>query len=350
MKPADSKLFPLQRDSGSPGPATGRRWAVVVVSWNNETLLNECLESVRAQTIGAERIQTILVDNASEDGSVQFVQARFPEVEVIEVGWNSGFSHANNVGIRHAFEDPSVAGVVMLNSDARLRPNWLETIVSFAETRPRGASFQSLTLDHANPSVIDSHHLYVGRSLHATQFDTGKPLDRDYATQRVFGVNAAAALYTRAFLEAQPFDNYLDETMGMYLEDVDLAARALVMGWESWFVAGTNATHIGSASSKKRSSGFALRQTWRNQPVMLLTNFPMRLLIRGIRGFLAHEIGAIRHLRATGQPELVAEIVRGRRDGLRLIPYALARRKRLRAHRILDPELLWSFMNEGTAL
>lgn len=327
-----------------------KRWAVVVVSWNNESLLKDCLDSIRAQTIDASRVKVILVDNASDDGSVEFVRRSYPEVHIIEVGWNSGFSHANNLGIRHAFTDPDIAGVVMLNSDARLSPSWMETIVSFAQTRPRAASFQSLTLDHVNPSVIDSHHLYVGRALHATQFGTGEPLDRCYATERVFGVNAAAALYTRAFLEAQPFDDYLDETMGMYLEDVDLAARALVMGWESWFVSGTNATHIGSASAKKRSSGFALRQTWRNQPVLLLTNFPLRLLVRGFRGFVGHEIGAVRHLRATGQPELVGEIMRGRREGLRLIPYALRRRRQLRRYRALDPELVWSFMNEGTAL
>ena len=329
---------------------TGHRWTVIVVCWNNEALLQDCLDSIRAQTIDSWNVQTILVDNASEDNSVAFVRSSYPEVEIIEVGWNSGFSHANNLGIRRAFQDPDVAGVVMLNSDARLSPNWFETIVSFAETRPHGASFQSLTLDHANQSVIDSHHLYVGRTLHATQFATGQPLDRTYSTQRIFGVNAAAALYTRSFLEAQPFDDYLDETMGMYLEDVDLAARALVMGWESWFVSGTYATHIGSASSKKRSSGFALRQTWRNQPVMLLTNFPYRLLLRGLRGFLSHELGAIRHLRAIGQPDLVGEILRGRRDGLRLIRYALRRRRRLRALRVLDPELLWNFMHEGTVL
>ncbi len=201
-------------------------WAIIVVCWNNETLLADCLNSIRAQTIGGDRIVTIMVDNDSSDDSVAFVRKNYPEVNLIEVGYNSGFSRANNLGIRHAFQDPRVAGVVMLNSDARLASNWLETITQFAATRPKVASLQSLTVDHANPSVIDSHHLYVTRALQATQFLTGTPIDRTYTTQRVFGVNAAAALYTRAFLEAQPFDDYLDETMGMYLEDVDLAARA----------------------------------------------------------------------------------------------------------------------------
>jgi GT2 family glycosyltransferase len=326
------------------------KWAIVVVCWNNESLLADCLDSVRTQTIPADRIRTIVVDNDSSDDSVAFVRKNYPEVELLEVGWNSGFSHANNVGIRNAFQDPDVAGIVLLNSDARLTPNWLETVTDFARSRPRGASFQSLTLDHTNESVIDSHHLYVTRALNATQWLTGTPVDRTYTSQRVFGVNAAAALYTRAFLEAQPFDDYLDETMGMYLEDVDLASRALVMGWENWFVGGTYATHIGSASTKKRSGGFALRQTWRNQPVMLLTNFPARVLIRGLFGFLQHERGAIRHLRINGQPELVRELVKGRRDAIALLPYALRRRRRLAPYRVIDADLLWELMKTGRGI
>jgi GT2 family glycosyltransferase len=326
------------------------KWAIVVVCWNNESLLADCLDSVRAQTVPGTRVYPIIVDNDSDDDSVAFVRKNYPEVEIIEVGWNSGFSHANNVGIRKAFEDPDVAGVVLLNSDARLAPDWLQTVTDFAGSRPLGASFQSLTLDHLNQSMIDSHHLYVTRALNATQWLTGTLVDRTYTSQRVFGVNAAAALYTRAFLEAQPFDDYLDETMGMYLEDVDLASRALVMGWENWFVGGTHATHIGSASTKKRSGGFALRQTWRNQPVMLLTNFPAQVLLKGLVGFLLHERGAIRHLRATGQPELVGEIMRGRYDSLRLIPYALRRRKRLAPHRVLDANFLWELMKTGSVI
>jgi GT2 family glycosyltransferase len=326
------------------------RVAVIVVCWNNRDLLLDCLESVRAQTIDREHIRVFVVDNGSTDDSVAFVKNTFPEVDVIEIGHNSGFSHANNVGIKRAFADPLVDGVVLLNSDARLSPEWLSTVLSFATTRPKGASFQSLTVDHTNPSVIDSHHLYVTRSLHATQFLTGTPIDRHYPTQRVFGVNAAAGFYTRRFLEAQPFPEYLDETMGMYLEDVDLAARALMMGWENWFVAGTTASHIGSASSKTRASGFSLRQTWRNQTVMLLSNFPSGVLLRGMIGLIQHEIGAIRHVRSIGQPELVREIMAGRREGLKLIGYALKRRKILRPHVAIDAELVWELMHNGTVL
>ena len=325
--------------------------AVIVVCWNNEALLEGCLQSVCAQTMESSMIVQIVVDNGSDDGSVALVRSRFPDAHIIEMGHNSGFSHANNVGIRHAFMDPLVDAVVLLNSDARFAPDWVAVLREFAATRPRGATFQALTLDHQDPTLVDSHHLYLSRSLHAMQFATGhRATDISAHTERVFGVNAAACLYTRAFLEAQPFDDYLDETMGMYLEDVDLATRALVMGWESWFVQGTRAYHMGSASAKKRASGFALRQTWRNQPVLLVSNLPWAVLGRGLWGLIGHEIGAVRHLRSSGQPELVGEIRRGRFEGFRLLPYALRRRRQLAPLRVVDADHLWELMRDGRAI
>ncbi len=83
---------------------------------------------------------------------------------------------------------------------------------------------------------------------------------------------------------------------------------------------------------------------------MLLTNFPLAVLRRGLGAFFTHELGAIRHLRATGQPELVGEILRGRRDGLKLIGYALRRRKILKPHRAVGSDLLWELMNNGTII
>jgi GT2 family glycosyltransferase len=336
--------------SGTGRTSRTSRVAVIVVCWNNRDVIDDCLASLRKQSIDADLLRVFVVDNDSSDGSADHVRTTYPEVQVIDIGWNSGFSHANNQGIRSAFSDPTVDSVVLLNSDARLEPDWIEVVLRFARTRPLGASFQSLTVAAGDHRIIDSHHLYIGTSLHAMQSGTECFVDREYQTCRVFGVNAAAALYTRAFLEAQPFPDYLDETMGMYLEDVDLAARALVMGWESWFVAGTRAYHIGSHSSKQRSGGFSLRQTWRNQPVLLVSNLPARVLLRGIRGLIGHEIGAVRHLMATGRPELVKDIAIGRLQGLKLLPYAWRRRRILRAYIGVDPEFIWELMVTGTPM
>ncbi len=322
--------------------------AVVVVCWNNGSIITDCLQSVVAQRYPADRLHTYVVDNGSTDGSQAIVVETMPNATLIELGWNSGFAIANNVGIRRARDNQRVSYVVLLNSDATLSRDWVSAMVSFAHSRPRGACFQSLTVDGLHPDRVDSRHLVVDQSLQASQNSYGQPVGAGHRTQRVFGVNAAAAMYSAAFLDAQPFADVLDEKMWMYLEDVDLSARALVMGWENWTVAGPVARHLGSASTKQRTSGFALRQTMRNQPILWLTNFPLRMVLCALPKVLRHDRGALNHLRATGQRDVIPQMLRGRLEGLLLIPYALARRRALRPHVRVPAEGLQVFMSTGT--
>jgi GT2 family glycosyltransferase len=322
--------------------------AVIVVGWNNHDLLPATLDSVSAQDYPAESLWTYVVDNGSTDESVNMLHRNYPWVQVIETGWNSGFAIANNVGIDRARSEHGVDYVVLVNSDATLDPNWVSTLVSFAETRPRGACFQAVTVDGRQPDRIDSTHLWVGADLQARQSGYGQPT-RPTPTRRVFGVNAAAALYSTRFFDAQPFDQVLDERMWMYLEDVDLSFRALVMGWENWTVTGTMAQHLGSASTSTRTSGFALRQTCRNQPILWITHLPLWTVVRSIPAILRHDRGAIRHLRVTGATDAIPALIKGRLSGLTQIPYALRRRATLRATtRLLDDDAIRPFMATGT--
>jgi GT2 family glycosyltransferase len=328
--------------------AESQRVAVVVVCWNNRQIIGECLASIRAQTFSSECIHTYVVDNGSDDGSVDFIKDSFPAASVIELGWNSGFAIANNVGIRRAMEEHDIDFVVLLNSDATLSADWVTSMVSFAVTRPRGACFQSLTVDGLQPDFVDSRHLFVNRDLQAAQADYAAPVGSGHRTQRVYGVNAAAAMYSTAFLMQQPFRDFLDEKMWMYLEDVDLSTRALVMGWENWTVDGARAFHLGSASTNTRVGGFALRQTMRNQPILWLTNFPYRTVWNALPGIVRHDWGTIRHLRFTEQVGVISQMLRGRMQGILLIPYALRRRKQLKPHIRLPREALDLFMRTGT--
>ncbi len=334
--------------SVAPGDTAHPHVAVVVVCWNNGSIIADCLQSVAAQRYPADHLHTYVVDNGSADASQTVVADTMPSATLIELGWNSGFAIANNIGIRRARGDHSLGYVVLLNSDATLSRDWVSAMVGFAGGRPRGACFQSLTVDGLQPDRVDSRHLVVNRSLQASQDSFGQPVGGGHRTQRVFGVNAAAAMYSAAFLDAQPFDDVLDERMGMYLEDVDLSARALVMGWENWTVAGPVARHLGSASTKQRTSGFALRQTMRNQPILWLTNFPIRMVLTALPKILRHDRGALNHLRAAGQRDVIPQMLRGRLEGLLLIPYAIRRRRVLRPHIRVPPEGLDVFMSTGT--
>jgi GT2 family glycosyltransferase len=107
----------------------------VIPNWNGERFLKVCLSSLREQSF--EDFETVLVDNASSDGSLQLVERDFPEVRVISMRENRGFSAAVNAGIE-ASEGKYVA---LLNNDTEVDPSWLESLVRAAERHPEAGLF-----------------------------------------------------------------------------------------------------------------------------------------------------------------------------------------------------------------
>lgn len=319
--------------------------AFVIVCWNNKDLLKECIDSIYSQTHSS--IKVILVDNGSKDDSVAYTRKIFPGVQVIEAGANFGFAKGNNIGIAAALSDPQVTYVALLNTDARLAPSWTEDIVMFAAKKPKGACFQGTTLDYYNHKVIDSTHIYVARNAQATQGNWREPYTIELGPRKVFGVNAAACLISRDFIMAQPFGNQLfDEAMFMYLEDVDLAARATMMGWDNYLVPRARAYHMGSASSGK-NPGYSLYMTFRNNSGMILKNFPIRTMLKLFWIMPRSDFDTIRHLRTARNKAASWRVIKGRLLGILLSPrYILKRRKLLRVRNI-DEEYLWQLMKSG---
>ena len=107
---------------------------VIVLNYNGRSHLEYCLPSLTATDY--PNYTLVLVDNASEDGSVEFTRARFPEVTIIENDVNLGWSAGNNVGIRHAL-DGDADYVVLQNNDTRVDPRWLRGAVEVCESNAR---------------------------------------------------------------------------------------------------------------------------------------------------------------------------------------------------------------------
>src|SRR2546423_4149423 len=112
--------------------------AVVVVNTDEGRFLPRTLQALREQTRPPRRV--IVVDNASTDGSPQMVRERFPEVEVLELGRNAGFSSANNEGARAA---EGCAWVATLNPDAFPEPGWLAALERAGAEHPACAALAS---------------------------------------------------------------------------------------------------------------------------------------------------------------------------------------------------------------
>lgn len=323
------------------------RVAFILVCWNNQDLLQECFESISAQ--GYKNHVTVMIDNGSKDQSVEYARNNFPWVDVCEAGTNLGFAKGNNTAIKYAIKKYNdIDYFVFLNTDARIKPDWLSVLVSFAQQKPQGALFQSITLDYYDHSVVDSTHVYVSRNGSGTQAGWRTPYLGDIGPKKVFGVNAAAAMISCKFIKAQPFSKLFDETMFMYLEDVDLSARATVMGWDNYIVPGTFAYHMGSASSGK-NPGFSLYMTYRNNIAMLTKNIPPRMLIKMSYGMFTADRHTIKHLRLIGQKESVKKLIKGRIVGAIRLPLYLPGIYKMRRYRkSVSSEYLWQMMKKGS--
>lgn len=97
--------------------------SIIIVSWNSENFLEDCINSIKHQTY--ENFEIILVDNVSKDNSVKIVQDNFPQVKIIANKDNVGFAEGNNIGIKNSNGDL----IALVNPDVILEKNWLEFLV-----------------------------------------------------------------------------------------------------------------------------------------------------------------------------------------------------------------------------
>jgi GT2 family glycosyltransferase len=324
-----------------------KKVAFIIVCWNNKALLDQCFESIHKQTY--KPIEVYVADNNSNDGSSEYIEKSYPNIKLIKLDRNYGFAKGNNMAIEAALKDQDVAYLALLNTDATIKDDWVEKLVKVAETKIKVATLQSLTLDYFQPGIIDSHHIYLSSNMQSIQALHGEPGDvNQFYTTEVFGVNAAAAIITRDFIEQQPFNKLFDESFYMYLEDVDVALRALIMGWKNYYVAGTVAYHMGSISSNKRSSRFSLYFTARNQLGMLIKNLPSGIF----RGYLFNFLKFDYHFRIVLKRDYPKEYYKayrkGRIVGIFRAPLYIFKRRRLQKQISIDSTFLKALMsNKG---
>ena len=191
---------------------------VIIPNWNGQHLLAPCLLALAAQT-NQDR-EVVLVDNGSQDGSVEWVRSRFPTVRLLAQERNLGFAAAINQGILAS----NSRYVVTLNNDTEPEPNWLAALVSAAENDPTVGMCASKMLFADRPGIINSTGICLDRAGIAWDRRGGEPDDgREIEPVEVFGPCGGAALYRRAMLDQI---GLFDEDFFAYLEDVDLAWRA----------------------------------------------------------------------------------------------------------------------------
>jgi GT2 family glycosyltransferase len=228
----------------------------VVLNWNGGDDTLAALESL----VG---VDTVCVDNGSDDGSPDAVAARFPSVELIRTGVNLGFSCGNNVGIRRALAR-GADWVLLLNNDAVADPGLPAALAAAAAERPDAGVLACKVFFADPPDVL----MYAGGRVNlrlgywGRQDGFGQRDDGRFDTLRdVDRATGAAMAVSRAAIERA---GLLDESLFAYAEDTEWCLRIREAGFGVVFVPDAKVWHVGSASTGGMRSPTSIYYDTRN--------------------------------------------------------------------------------------
>jgi GT2 family glycosyltransferase len=304
---------------------SGELASVIVPNWNGAHLIGGCLDSLRAQTHRA--IEVLVADGASRDGSADLIAERYPEVRLLRLDRNYGFTGNVNAGLRAARGDV----LALLNNDAKAEPAWLAELVSVLDAEPRVGSCASKILNHGEDSRIASAGDTLRRNGLAAQRGNGESDDGRFDQPgEVFAASGGAAAYRRAMLEDV---GLLDEAFVSYLEDVDLGLRAHLRGWRCRYVPTARVYHRVSATGGGELASFYVA---RNSIRLLARGFPTAVLEACWPLIVGAQLRRARDAARAWRGTAARATLRGQLAGLLNLPHALRTRRAIQARRRLS--------------
>lgn len=244
---------------------------VVVLNWCNEADTVACVESLllrhseeeRAQ----DRLQIVLVDNASPDGSGARLAERYPQLPFIQTGANLGYAGGNNAGICWALEH-GADWVLVLNNDTTCEPSMVGELLAAAERHPRAGALSpyiGLSADPATPWFAGGRLDYVrGLGVH-------ERFDEERACTFLSG---CCLMLRRSALDVV---GAFDAAYWCYGEDVDLCLRLSRAGYDLWYVPSARMAHRAPPVTAKPS---AMQIRWRDRNRRRLARLHFSLMQR----------------------------------------------------------------------
>lgn len=288
--------------------------SVIVLNYNGKHFLETCLTSLQKQTY--PNLEVILVDNASTDGSIEYVKEHFATIEVIENKKNQGFAKGNNIGVEVAKGEY----VLTLNNDTRADPSWVEELVKTAESDFSIGMCASKMLFMDRSDTINSAGINISRSGACWDRGLYAPSSSYTEPDEVFGPCAGAALYRRKMLDEV---GLFDEDFFIYMEDVDLAFRGRLAGWRCVYVPSAIVYHHHGGFGGI-DSDFTIYYGNRNIVWNAFKNFPTGILITSLPWIVGRNLVVIPYYTVRGHGKV---IIKSKIDAVKGLPKILKKRK-----------------------
>lgn len=327
---------------GSTGPAGGPSVDVVIVNWNGCRWLPGCLGALKRSTIP---VRIIVVDCASEDGSVRYVREAHPDVELVVCPENLGYAGGANAGLARS----TAPFVMVMNPDVILRPDHLAVLRDRFEADPAIGAAQGKLYripperfgsDTVGPmDILDSAGHIIRRDRMVIDRGQGERDGPEFSREcSVFSACGAALFLRRSMLEdVAPDGEYFDPTFFAYKEDIDLCWRARILGWDIRYIPEAVGWHVrgwagGRIRARSKLPLAARRHSWKNHYLLLIKNDGIGDLVRALPFVLAWEVARHAYV-LLREPRVYGAYL----DLVRLLPSAIRRRRDLFRRRRTHP-------------
>jgi len=323
-----------------------KKAAVIVINHNGRDHLQDCFQSLSEQNY--KDFQAYLLDNASTDGSREYIASAFPWVKTIALDKNYGFAGAYNI----AADKIDCEYLVFLNNDTRVAAGWLDELVAAVEKEPDIAIAGSKILFWDAPPTINS----AGQKITPAglSFDIGfgaKDREEFNAPKTTGSICGASLLIKKAvFQELRGFDkNYF-----IFCEDTDLCWKAWLAGYKTVYEPRSIVYHKFGSLMGKRESPARIFYIQRNSILTVIKNFGAMRMARSIALILCYTAVKLALFALQHKPGNIKALLKGTYGVFPLLPSTLARRRSIQKNRkipdkLLEREKLMAGFNESLA-
>lgn len=282
--------------------------SIVIVSWNVRALLEACLESIEAAQ-GDLKLEVIVVDSGSVDGSPDLVKLKFPWIKLIVNESNIGFPRGNNIGLERAIGEH----ILLLNPDTEVFEDALQMMVDYLELN-LSVGVVGPQLLNSDGTVQSSRRRFPSLAVGAVESTWIQPfvpdtyLDRFYFRDVADGAETDVDWLTGACLmvrrEVIEQVGLMDEAYFMYSEELDWCRRIKNDGWRIVYLPRARVVHhVGKSSEQavtERHINFqrAKLRYFRKYHgrtaagllrLILVLNYSWQLAIEATKGLLGHK-------------------------------------------------------------
>jgi GT2 family glycosyltransferase len=269
--------------------------SVIVLNYNGLQYMEDCFSSLSQLDYPEDRVELVLADNASSDGSVEYVRAHFPQVRVIQFDRNLGIS----IALNRAAEQVESEFVAFLNSDMKVTPHWLTGLVEALsdEMDTVCSSSKILNWDGNLMDFGGTLMLYLGHGR-ANGYHDPDLTAYDHVHYILAPCSGAMLIERKLFLDVGAFD----EHFSIYFDDVDLGWRLWILGYKVVYAPQSICYHVhfGTLSTQPPARITYLYE--RNALYTIIKNYeqkyldrvlPVALLLQLKRAYLLAEMGGV---------------------------------------------------------